>query len=102
MDKDGAGFFVYAKAEKHRNTWCIPSFDNKVIGRKDKPDCSDEFLTVPQYTKEKSRFCYHQSPEQQETLAAVDAMITQIATCWAAAIAIADAVETACAFCAES
>ena len=44
MDKDGVGFFVYDKAEKRRNTWCIPSFDNEVIGEKDKPDCSDYFL----------------------------------------------------------
>ena len=44
MDKDGAEFFVYDKAEKRRNTWCIPSFDNEVIGEKDKPDCSDYFL----------------------------------------------------------
>jgi hypothetical protein len=43
MDKDGVGFFVYDKAEKRRNTWCIPSFDNTVIGEKDKPDCSDYF-----------------------------------------------------------
>ena len=43
MDKDGAGFFVYDKAEKRRNTWCIPSFDNAVIGEKDKPDSSDYF-----------------------------------------------------------
>ena len=25
MDKDDAGFFGYDKAEKRRNTWCIPS-----------------------------------------------------------------------------
>ena len=30
MDKDDAGFFGYDKAEKRRNTWCIPSFDNEV------------------------------------------------------------------------
>jgi hypothetical protein len=34
MDKDGAGFFVYDKAGKRGNTWCIPSFDNAVIGEK--------------------------------------------------------------------
>jgi hypothetical protein len=32
MDKDGAGFFVYDKAEKRGNTRCIPSFDNEVTG----------------------------------------------------------------------
>ena len=32
MDKDGVGFFVYDKAEKRRNTWCIPSFECKSIG----------------------------------------------------------------------
>ncbi len=25
MDKDDAGFFGYDKADKRRNTWCIPS-----------------------------------------------------------------------------
>ena len=43
MDKDDAGFFVYDKAEKRRNTWCIPSFDNEVRGEKDKPDGTDYF-----------------------------------------------------------
>ena len=43
MDKYGVGYFVYDKAEKRRKTLCIPSFDNEVIGEKDKPDCSDYF-----------------------------------------------------------
>ena len=43
MDKDDAGFFGYDKAEKRRNTWCIPSFDNEVSAEKDKSDCSDYF-----------------------------------------------------------
>ena len=34
MDKDDAGFFGYDKAEKRRNTWCIPSFDNEVRAEK--------------------------------------------------------------------
>ena len=36
MDKNDAGFFGYDKAEKRRNTWCIPSFDNEVRAEKDK------------------------------------------------------------------
>ena len=28
MDKDDAGFFGYDKAEKRRNTWCIPAIGN--------------------------------------------------------------------------
>ena len=43
MNKDGAGIFVYDKAEKRRNTWCIPSFDNEVRGERDTPDCTDYF-----------------------------------------------------------
>ncbi len=43
MDKDDAGFFGYDKAEKRRNTWRIPSFDNEVRAEKDKSDCSDYF-----------------------------------------------------------
>ena len=61
MDKDDAGFFGYDKADKRRNTWCIPSFDgydkadkrrntwcipsfdNEVRAEKDKSDCSDYF-----------------------------------------------------------
>jgi hypothetical protein len=43
----GAGFFDCSEAANRRNTLCISRFDNEATGKKDKPDCTSYFGTVP-------------------------------------------------------
>ncbi len=44
MDKDDAGFFGYDKAEKRRNTWCIPSF--QALTTKSEPKKTSQIVQI--------------------------------------------------------
>ena len=47
-----AGFFDCSEAANRRNTLCISRFDNEATDKKDKPDCTSYFGTVPKLPDE--------------------------------------------------